>query len=134
MGDAFMNAIVIEHVPVADLPKAWRDQLAQASDARVTVRIEAEQPTAAPADESFVTDDPAFGIWRDREDMADVAAYIQRAALMLARPPSFEVTVCDLKADHSSAVIWNMKSAETALHLPTAPPLPTDRPARPWPP
>jgi hypothetical protein len=76
-----MNEIVIEHVPVADLPQAWRDRLAQGAqtaDARVTVRIEAEQPPAAPADESFVTDDPAFGIWRDREDMADVAAYIRR--------------------------------------------------------
>jgi hypothetical protein len=76
-----MNAIVIEHVPVADLPPAWGDQLAhaaQTADARVTVRIEAEQPAAAPADESFVTDDPAFGIWHDREDMADVAAYVRR--------------------------------------------------------
>jgi hypothetical protein len=73
-----MNAIVIEHVPVADLPQAWRDQLAQAADAHVTVRIEAEQPAATPADESFITDDPAFGIWRDREDMADVAAYVHR--------------------------------------------------------
>jgi hypothetical protein len=76
-----MNAIVIEHVPVADLPQEWRDRLAQATqtaDGRVTVRIEEEQPPAAPAEESFVTDDPAFGIWRDREDMADVAAYIRR--------------------------------------------------------
>jgi hypothetical protein len=76
-----MNEIVIEHVPVADLPQAWRDQLAQAAqttDARVTVRIEAEQPAAAPADESFVTDDPAFGIWRDRDDTTDVAAYLRR--------------------------------------------------------
>ena len=32
---------------------------------------------AAPA-EAFVTDDPAFGIWRDREDMADVAAYVRK--------------------------------------------------------
>lgn len=32
---------------------------------------------AAPA-EAFVTDDPAFGIWRDREDMADVAAYVTK--------------------------------------------------------
>jgi diaminopimelate decarboxylase len=79
-----MNEIVIEHVPVADLPQAWRDQLAHATlaaqntDARVTVRIAAEQPAAAPADASFVTDDPAFGIWRDREDMPDVAAYLRR--------------------------------------------------------
>jgi diaminopimelate decarboxylase len=76
-----MNEIVIEHVPVAELPQAWRDQLAQAAqtaDARVTVRIEAEQPAAAPADASFVTDDPAFGIWRDRDDTTNVAAYVRR--------------------------------------------------------
>ena len=28
--------------------------------------------------EAVVTDDPAFGIWRDREDMADVAAYVRK--------------------------------------------------------
>lgn len=47
-----------------------------AAGARVTVRIE-EEPANAPAEE-FVTDDPAFGIWRDREDMADVEAYARR--------------------------------------------------------
>ena len=67
-----MNAVVFEHVPVAELPAAWRAKLAKASGALVTVRIEEELQTA-PAEE-FVTDDPAFGIWRDREDMADVAA------------------------------------------------------------
>jgi hypothetical protein len=70
-----MNAVVFEHVPVADLPQAWRDKLGQAPDARVTVRIEAEQQEAS---EPFVTDDPAFGIWRDREDMTDVEAYVRR--------------------------------------------------------
>lgn len=72
-----MNAIVIEHVPVADLPPAWRAKLANAPDTLVTVRIEEEVRPTAPAEE-FVTDDPAFGIWRDREDMADVAAYVRR--------------------------------------------------------
>ena len=72
-----MNAIVIEHVPVAELPPAWRAKLAQSADAHVTVRIEEEAQAAAPAEE-FVTDDPAFGIWRDREDMADVAAYVRK--------------------------------------------------------
>ena len=43
----------------------------------MTVRIEEEIPAAPPADE-FVTDDPAFGIWRDREDMSDVAAHIRK--------------------------------------------------------
>ena len=31
---------------------------------------------AAPAEE-FVTDDPLFGMWRDREDMDDVAGYVR---------------------------------------------------------
>ena len=74
-----MNAIVIEHVKVSELPQAWRDKLASGSETRVTVRIEAEtvaiEKTAA---EDFVTDDPAFGIWRDREDMADVEAYLRK--------------------------------------------------------
>jgi hypothetical protein len=69
-----MNAVVFEHVPVAELPPAWREKLAKAAGALVTVRIEEE---AEPAEE-FVTDDPAFGIWRDREDMADVAAYVSK--------------------------------------------------------
>jgi hypothetical protein len=72
-----MNAIVIEHVPVAELPKAWRDQLGQAADVRVTVRIEAEGAAEAHAADEFA-DDPLFGMWRNREDMADVAGYIRR--------------------------------------------------------
>jgi hypothetical protein len=71
-----MNAVVFEHVPVAELPEKWRAKLTQAGSATVTVRIE-EEAQAEPAEE-FVTDDPAFGIWRDREDMADVAAYVRK--------------------------------------------------------
>ncbi|MDR2213364.1 MAG: hypothetical protein LBE21_07045 [Pseudomonadales bacterium] len=64
-----MNGVVLERVPVPELPQAWRDKLDCArADARVTARIEKE-PTDTPAEE-FVTDAPAFGIWRDREDMA----------------------------------------------------------------
>ncbi len=73
-----MNAIVIKHVPVAELPAAWRAKLTEAAvGATVTVRIENEAQVASPAEE-FVTDDPAFGIWRDREDVADVAAYVRK--------------------------------------------------------
>lgn len=71
-----MNAIVIEHVPVAELPAAWRAKLAKAASATVTVRIEEEVQAAAPAEE-FVTDDPLFGMWRDRADMDDVAGYVR---------------------------------------------------------
>ncbi len=71
-----MSAVVFEHVPVADLPAAWRAKLAKAGDTLVTVRIE-EEAQAAPKEE-FTTDDPAFGIWRDREDTADVAAWLSK--------------------------------------------------------
>ena len=73
-----MNAIVIEHVPVDELPAAWRAKLATLADTHVTVRIEAEaeSPAAAPT-EAFVGDDPLFGMWRDRDDMADVAGYVR---------------------------------------------------------
>lgn len=65
-----MNAIVIEHVKVSELPEDWRSRLQAAAHARVTVRIEEEpEQTGAQATEGFVTSDPAFGIWRDRADM-----------------------------------------------------------------
>jgi hypothetical protein len=75
-----MNAIVIEHVDVDELPEAWRARLAAESEAQrsghVTVRIEAEtgieeQAAASPADDSL------SGMWSDREDMRDVAGYIR---------------------------------------------------------
>ena len=77
-----MNAVVFEHVPMTDLPRAWQVKLARSNtavgDVRVTVHIEAQEQSAAAVAEEFVTDDPAFGIWRDRQDMADVQAYVQR--------------------------------------------------------
>ena len=65
-----MNAIVIEHVKLSDLPEPWRAKLAVAGDVRVTVRIEEE--AAVEASES------AFGMWGDREDMADVAEHVRK--------------------------------------------------------
>lgn len=72
-----MNAVVFEHVPVAELPEKWRARLTQAGSATVTVRIE-EEAQATMAAEVFVTDDPLFGMWRDREDMADVPGYVRK--------------------------------------------------------
>ena len=69
-----MNAVVFEHVPVAELPEQWRAKLAVAGSGMVTVRIEEE--AEGKADE--VADDPLFGMWRDREDMADVAGYVRK--------------------------------------------------------
>lgn len=53
-----MNAIVIEHVPIADLPPSWREQLSPTvvTHARVTVRIEEEAPAQAANDTPAVID------------------------------------------------------------------------------
>lgn len=68
-----MNSIVFEHVPVAELPAEWRAKLAHSPGAAVTVRIESEdQDSNKPS-----ADDPLFGMWRDRQDMADVAGYVR---------------------------------------------------------
>lgn len=66
-----MNAILIEHVKVSELPDVWREKLAVAQDACVTVRIEEEPPAAEEASS-------AFGMWANRNDHADVAGYIRR--------------------------------------------------------
>ncbi len=73
-----MGSIVIEHVNVADLPETWRAKLPAAVTEHVTVRIESEALATRPDAGSFVTNDPAFGIWRDREDLVDVEAYLRR--------------------------------------------------------
>ena len=44
------------------------------------MRIETERAVAIQVAE-FVTDDPAFGIWRDRDDLTDVANYLRSCAL-----------------------------------------------------
>jgi len=72
-----MNAVVFEHVPVAELPEKWRARLATAGSATVTVRIEAE-PQGVQAQAEDFANDPLFGMWRDRADMADVAGYVRK--------------------------------------------------------
>ena len=71
-----MTAIVIEHVKVSELPKRWRARISATEDARVTVRIEPEAAASEPAEED--RDDPLFGMWRDRAEMADVQAYVRK--------------------------------------------------------
>jgi hypothetical protein len=78
-----MNAVVIEHVALNELPAAWRARLLIAPNTRVTVRIEEE---AEPATHSALTDNPMFGMWRDREDMADVSAYVRKLRAPRYRP------------------------------------------------
>ena len=76
-----MNTVVIEHVPIAELPEAWRERLGAVPEECVTVRIDPEEEHRSAPDgdvPSEFADDPLFGMWRDREDMADVAGYVRR--------------------------------------------------------
>ncbi len=70
-----MNAVVIEHVKVAELPEAWRNKLAIPADARVTVRIEDEATGQQTGNEA---EDLLFGMWRDCEEMADVEDHVRK--------------------------------------------------------
>lgn len=73
-----MNTVVIKHVALTDLPAAWRARLSGAKNNRVTVRIEEEvemEEDAAPEFAPPLTDNPLFGMWQDREEISDVAAY-----------------------------------------------------------
>ena len=73
-----MSAVIIEHVKVADLPETWRARLPAPRAEHVTVRIEEESVSQATATETDTAVDLAFGMWRDREDMADVDGYLRK--------------------------------------------------------
>ncbi len=73
-----MSAVVFEHVKVGELPEVWRSKIAKPADAHVTVRIEDEASEDAVSTPALPGTDPAFGIWRDREDMADIEAYLRK--------------------------------------------------------
>lgn len=67
-----MNTVVIEHVALSELPAAWRIRLPAAPNVRVTVRIEEE------AERPALSDNPLFGMWQHREDVADVATFARQ--------------------------------------------------------
>lgn len=72
-----MNAVVIEHVKVSELPEDWQMRLRAAANACVTVRIEEEaESRSVGATEN--AENPLFGMWQDREEMADVEAYVRK--------------------------------------------------------
>jgi hypothetical protein len=73
-----MGVVIIEHVKASELPPQWVQRLRISPEQAVRVHIEPEETATAQEMVDFVTDDPAFGIWRDREDMADVEAYIRK--------------------------------------------------------
>lgn len=72
-----MTTLVIQHLKASDLPLQWAQHLKILPEQTVTVRIETEAPTQQ-ATAAFVTDDPAFGIWRDNEETEDASAFARR--------------------------------------------------------
>ena len=82
-----MSTLIIEHVPVTELPAEWRAKLQGAAAARVTVRIDAESSEVLT---DALAGNPLFGMWRDREDMQDVAGYVRnlRAPRQSGRSPN----------------------------------------------
>ena len=73
-----MNAIIIEHVDVNDLPATWRARLPAPVAERVTVRIEEEHGQAPGHAQNDAAVDLMFGMWRDHEEVADVESYIRK--------------------------------------------------------
>ena len=71
-----MTAIVIEHVKVNNAPETGHTHITATENARVTVRIEPEATVSEAAQED--SDDPLFGMWHDRAEMADVQAYVRK--------------------------------------------------------
>jgi diaminopimelate decarboxylase len=73
-----MSTLVIEHLRAGDLPSEWARRLQARPEQTMTVRIATEASASAEEATSFTTDDPAFGIWQDYDETADVEAFAQR--------------------------------------------------------
>lgn len=78
-----MSTVVIEHVALNELPAAWRDRLPVSPNTRVTVRIEEETEQAS---QTVAVENPMFGMWRDREEMAGVDVYMHKLRAPRYRP------------------------------------------------
>jgi len=65
---------VIEHVAINDLPAAWRECLSFTKKTKVRVVIEEERDNAEEVPQTA----SAFGMWRDRRDLDDSAAYLRK--------------------------------------------------------
>ncbi len=74
-----MATLVIQHVKTSELPLQWAQQLKTLPDQMVTIRIETEMAGTSTSETaaSFITDDPAFGIWHDYKAAEDVTRFVQ---------------------------------------------------------
>lgn len=71
------NPVVIENVKAAELPREWAARLNAPDDARFTVRIEEVEESIEDVSPEAPASMPAFGMWRDRDDTADVERYVR---------------------------------------------------------
>jgi len=59
-----MTTLIIEHLKASELPAQWAQCLQAKPEQTVTVHIQTEPKQTTPqAPATFVTDDPAFGIY-----------------------------------------------------------------------
>jgi len=80
-----MDAIVIKHVGINELPESWRSRLTVPQGTRVRVLIEEE--TEESGETATAERDCAFGMWRDRDEVSNVEVYVQDLrAPRFARP------------------------------------------------
>jgi diaminopimelate decarboxylase len=70
-----MTTLVIQHVKTSELPVQWAQLLKALPNQTVTIRIETEANDAGKETSSFVTNDPAFGIWQDQETTDEVETF-----------------------------------------------------------
>jgi hypothetical protein len=70
-----MKTVVLRHIKASELPSAWAERVNAQPHESVTVIIEKE---VAGKTGKAAKPNHTFGMWADREDMADPAAYVQR--------------------------------------------------------
>ncbi|MBI3915477.1 MAG: hypothetical protein HY322_00525 [Betaproteobacteria bacterium] len=70
--------VVLDDVKASELPKAWRRRVKAKADERLTVTI------ARRAGKARGKPNATFGMWADRADVSDPAAYVRA----LRRPRS----------------------------------------------
>jgi len=72
------TTVVLDDVKASDLPKAWRRRVKAKPDERLTVTI------ARRGGKTSKKPNATFGMWADRADVPDPAAYVRA----LRRPRS----------------------------------------------
>jgi len=73
-----MRVLVIEQLRASELPQEWARELRLAPEQIIKLRVEAQLPPDPSLHlECCAADDSAFGIWRDRTDIADVEDYVR---------------------------------------------------------